>query len=129
MDRRFYANSGYQMPNYQQMPSYQQNAQYVPQNTFTPPTIHAEIILIDSVEEVENFNVPPNSTQMFSLRDESKFILKQAFQNGGYDIAVYTKEKPKASEKPEYITRADLEQRLTEIFGPLNAEKGAEKNE
>lgn len=70
-----------------QMPANQQPAQ-----ALTPPTIHADIIQIQSEKDAEAYPLSAGLSQMFMTRDEAAIIVKEAFQNGNR-LTVYDRRK------------------------------------
>ncbi len=107
--------SYYQQPNF--------SRQLQPQ-AYTPPTIHADIILA-SETEAESYGVAAGTTQMFCARDDSAFYIKTAYPNGQYDFTVYEKREPKKEEKPDYITRSELDTILSQY---MTKDSGGKKN-
>lgn len=99
-------------PQYQPQPPYQQA---IPQQTFSLPTIRAEIIQINSKADAERYGVAPGSTQMFVMADDSAILTKTAFPNGSYTITEYLKKEPEPVEMPDYITRAEVEKLIAEL--------------
>lgn len=91
-------------------PQYQQPIQQ--QQVYTLPTIHADIIQIDSIEQGENFGVGIGQTQMMITKDESVICIKTALNNGQYDFTVYRKGEKKSTPTPDYVTRQEVEEML-----------------
>lgn len=112
---------------YQQGAGFQQFQQPVPQypaysgqgqqtQTMTPPTVHAEIIQVKSVEEAERFPVNAGTSQLFQLADDTAFVMKSTFANGESAVDIYAKQPKKPAQPPFdptlYVTREELEKRL-----------------
>ena len=92
----------------------------------TLPTIHADIIQIGSEDQVRDTPVAAGAAQMFITRDESMIIIKTGTASG-YTLDHYDK-RPPAPPAPSfdpaaYVTREELEKRLSGLSGP---QKGAE---
>ena len=107
----------YGNPNYGYQPQFRppQAQQFAPQpQGFTPPTIHADIIQVGNEAEAEAFGVATGTSQMMCARDDSAFFVKTAYPNGQYEFLVYERRAPKQIEKPDYITRSELEQILAQ---------------
>lgn len=88
------------------MQSMQQQFQQAPQMTL--PTIHADIIQVNAPEDVERFPVGVGASQMFILRDDSTIFVKT-----GTVVAVYERKQQTTPAAPTYITREELEERLS----------------
>lgn len=103
--------------NYRQMPNPYQNFGQIPQpqQIYTPPTIHAEIIQVGSEQEAENFGVGTGCTQMMCAKDDSAFFVKTVYANGQTEFTVYEKRIPKPVPKPDFVTRAELEQAIANL--------------
>lgn len=99
----------------QPAPMPQQQPGPAPQ-AMTPPTVHAEIIQVKSVEEVDGFPVNVGTTQMFQLADDSAILTKTVYANGQYNVDIYAKQakKPVAPlfDPSAFVTRDELEERL-----------------
>lgn len=112
---------------YPQYPQYQQ--QQIPQQQsqpqmMTPPTIHAEILQVDSEQSAENYPVAAGTSQMMIRKDDGEIYVKTAYANGQSRLDVYVKrpEKPvKPVFDPEaYITKDQLENRLNQLVKEIN---------
>ena len=108
-----------QYPQYQQMIQ-QQMPQQNTQQTMTPPTIHAEILQVDSEQSAENYPVAAGTSQMMIRKDDSEIYVKTAYANGQSRLDVYVK-RPEKPNKPVldlegYITRDEFENRLNELL-------------
>lgn len=118
-----YPYQPYRQPQYQQQ---------IPQpQVYTLPTIHADIIQIDSIEQGENFGVGIGQTQMMITKDESIICIKTALNNGQYDFTVYRKEEKKSTPTPDYVTRSEVEEmlkglKINEPIREFTAEQSAE---
>lgn len=113
-----------------QMPM--QQVQQQAQQMMTPPTIHAEIVQVDSEQIAENYPLAAGSSQMMIARDDSAIYIKSMYANGQYNLDVFVK-RPKAPNKPEinpdiYITREEFESRLKAITEPPRTQSVAKKS-
>ena len=116
---------GYQQfyPQYTQQPQYmQQFAQQQPQQQqmMTPPTIHADIIQMESEQAADNYPVAAGVSQMMIKKDETEIYVKTAFANGQSRLDVYVK-RPAKPNKPVldlegYVTKDELENRLNALL-------------
>ncbi len=114
---------GYQMPQYQspypQATAQQIQAQQPAPQSMTPPTIHAEIIQVKGVEDVERFPVNAGTSQLFQMSDDSAFLIKSTYPNGQSDIDIYTKQPKKppapALDPSQFVTWDKLEERLANL--------------
>lgn len=107
-----------------------QQAQPQPQQPMTPPTIHAEIIQVDSEQTAENYPLAAGSSQMMIAKDDSAIYVKTMYANGQYNLDAFIK-RPKAPNKPQidmdmYVTREEFETRLKSLTAP---QKGKAKKE
>lgn len=94
------------------------------QQLMTPPTIHAEIIQVSGREEAEGWPVGPGQSQMMMARDDSALFIKTVYANGQTAFVPYIKEQPKPpAPQPDYVTRAELEERLAELTKPKVSKK------
>lgn len=110
---------------YPQYPQYTQQAQAsqqmaMPQQSMTPPTIHAEILQVESEQFAENYPVAAGASQMMIKKDESEIYIKTAFANGQSRLDVYAR-RPERQNKPVlnldgYVTKDELESRLNELL-------------
>ena len=96
--------------------TYQQPTQ---PSTFTPPTIHAEIIQVENADFVDKYPVGVGQSQMFMLRDDSIIFIKSALANGQTSVAIYprkiTEPQKQSINMDNYITREEFEKRLERI--------------
>lgn len=125
----------YYMPQYQpvQTPYMQQQTQQQPQ-AMTPPTIHADIIQVESEADAERYPMAANQPpQMFMTRDESTIIIKTMLANNQHDLKVYPLRPPAPPAPPvdlaAYVTRQELDERLAALLRPAQAAKQPAKKE
>lgn len=126
--------SPYQDPQYMarmnQAQQHQQQAAPAQQQTMTPPTIHADIIQIRSVDEAERFPMGAGMKQMFVTYDESAIVLKEQHQTG-YNLTVYDRRPPEAEKPPidpdKFVTKDELEERLARLAGGRTARSALNK--
>lgn len=81
-----------------QQPAQQQQQQVI-QPMMTPPTIHAEIVQVDSEQAASQFPVGAGSSQMMIARDETAIFVKTATANG-YTLDVFQKRPPSPESAP-----------------------------
>ena len=103
------------------MPQPQQQTQ----PTMTPPTIHAELVMVDSETAAGEYPVAAGASQMMMRNDEAAIYIKTAMQNGQYQLDVFEK-RPPAPPAPkldpaDVVTKAYLEQRLADLLAPAKA--------
>lgn len=82
-------------------PQTQQAANYGPQTAMTPPTIHAEIIQVESEEAVDTHPQAAGTSQMYMTRAEDKIVIKTQYANG-FDKIIYDK-RPPAPPAPAFV--------------------------
>ena len=113
-----YPQTYQQQYNLQQPYNSPQSQQYnsQPQQQYTPPTIHAEIIQVNNEQEAKDYPVAAGNTQMFIAKDDSAIYIKTAYVNTPAQLVVYKKSEPEPEVKPDYITREEFEKRLEEFF-------------
>lgn len=103
-----------------------------PQQAMTPPTVHADIIQIKSIDEGERYPLGAGMKQMFVTYDESAILLKEQHQTG-YTLTVYDKRPPEAKKPPidpaKFVTKDELEQRLAAITAARPARSALNKGE
>lgn len=87
-----------------------------PQQQYTPPTIHAEIVQVNGEQEVKDYPLAAGATQMFMSKDDSCIFIKTAYANSPAQITTYCKTEPVVEPQPDYITREEFEKRLEEFF-------------
>jgi hypothetical protein len=122
---------------YQQAYQPYQQANYAqPQQSqsFTQPTIRAEIVQIDGDEaEANNFPVQTGGTQMMINKAEDKIFIKTVYANNQSNLDVFVKQKP-APAQPQpnfdnFVTREELEQRLSQLSVPTSQPTTRKKKE
>ena len=125
-------NNGFPMgyPYFQpyQQPFQQQQYQATQQQpSMTPPTVHAEIIQVESEQAAINYPVAAGVSQMMIQKDESAIFVKTAYANGQANLDVYEKRvKSPVSTSPDlsqYVTRDELEKRLTAAFSTKSSDE------
>ncbi len=104
----------YPQQQYQQMPQGQN------QQPMSPPTIHAEIVQVDSEQSAESYPLAAGASQMMIAKDDSAIYVKSMYANGQYNLDVFVK-RPHKARKPDvdldqYITREEFESRLNAIL-------------
>lgn len=88
----------------------------------TPEMIHADIVPVDRVEDVEKFSVGNGQSQMFMARDDSAIFIKTGSQSGS-TIVCYDRRPPERKRpEEEFITRADLDKALAALRGEAGNE-------
>ena len=114
--------NGYQVPGYgwpgmQTGPQQQMMQQPGQAPQMTKPTVHADIIQIENEAAGENEPVDAGTSQMMITKDESTILIKSVLANGETTMDIYRKQ-PKAEKpaEPEYVTRAEFEQRMAEMI-------------
>lgn len=114
--------NGYQVPGYgwpgmQAGPQQQMMQQPGQAPQMTKPTVHADIIQIENEAAGENEPVDAGTSQMMITKDENAILIKSVLANGETTMDIYRKipKAPKAAE-PEYVTRAEFEQRIAEMI-------------
>lgn len=120
---------GYQpmIPQFPQYPQYQQPQQPQPQpQAMTPPTVHADIVQVESEQAAENYPVSVGVPQMMIAKDDSAIFVKTAYANGQYTLDVYAK-RPKAAPQPPvdfstFVTWDALEAKLEALQRPHKEE-------
>ena len=102
--------------------------------SFSQPTIHAEIVQINGDEDEANrFPVPTGGTQMMINKTEDKIFIKTVYANNQSNLDVYVK-RPNApvQNQPnleDFVTWDKLEQRLAQIEQRSAEPKKEEPNE
>lgn len=102
-----------------------QPQQAAAQPTMTPPTIHAELVMVDSEAAAGDYPVAVGASQMMMRKDEAAIYVKTAMQNGQYQLDVFEK-RPPAPPAPkldpaDVVTKDYLEQRLADLLAPAKA--------
>lgn len=99
MDPQYIRAYGMSVPNSTQGTQGGQNGQQAGQ-AMTPPTIHADIIMIDDFSEMDRYPIAPGTNQMFATKDEGHFAIRAMYANGEHADTFYDK-RPPAPPKPE----------------------------
>ena len=90
----------------------------VPAAAMTPPTIHAEIVQVESEQAAAQYPVGAGMSQMMIARDDSAIFVKTA-TSSGYTMDVFEKRPPTPQPAPfnpdEYV-------RISELPGIVSAE-------
>lgn len=106
--------------------AYQQQPQQQPR-AMTPPTIHADIIQVDSEAEADAYPMAAGSPpQMFMTKDESAVFIKTLLANNTHELTAYVKRPPKPAGGPAYVTWDELEKRLKTITENKRTERAEE---
>lgn len=100
----------------------------------TPPTIHADIIQVESEAEADRYPMAANQPpQMFMTRDEGAIYVKTMLSNNQHDLSAYIKRPPAPHVPPvdlgAYVTRQELDERLAALLTPTQTPKRAAKKE
>lgn len=110
----------------------QQMQQQQPQ-MMTPPTIHAEIVQVDSEQAAAQYPVGAGASQMMIARDDSAIFVKTATPNGQYTLDVFAKRPPAPVEPPfdpsAYVRRDEIDALIAAAVASQNAPKRAKKTE
>ena len=99
----------------------QQMQQVQQPQAMTPPTIHADIIQVESEAEADRYPMAANQPpQMFMTQDETTIIIKTMLANNQHDLKVYPLRPPAPPVPPvdlgAYVTRQELEERLSALL-------------
>lgn len=90
----------------------------------TPPTIHAEIVQVDSRQAAADYPVAAGSSQMMMLRDDSAIFIKMAYANGQSQLIVYPREveekKKEANVLDNYVTLDMFNKKISELTEALS---------
>ena len=127
-------------PYMQMQPAYMQGAQMPQQaqqpqpQAMTPPTIHADIIQVESEAEAERYPMAAGSPpQMFMTRDESAIFIKTMLANNQHEMKAYPLRPPAPPAPPvdlaAYVTRDELDERLAALLQPAQAPRRTVKKE
>lgn len=97
--------------------------------SLTPPTIHAEIIQVDSEAAVDTQPQAAGTSQMYMTRDDAAIIVKTQYANGGFDKVVYDR-RPPAPPAPvfvpeEYVRKDEIGQIVAAALAGLKKEETA----
>lgn len=104
----------------------QQMQQVQQPQAMTPPTIHADIIQVESEAEADRYPMAANQPpQMFMTRDETAIFIKTMLANNQHDLKVYPLRPPAPPAPPvdlkAYVTRQELDERLAALSMPPKA--------
>lgn len=104
----------------------QQMQQVQQPQAMTPPTIHADIIQVESEAEADRYPMAANQPpQMFMTRDETAIFIKTMLANNQHDLKVYPLRPPAPPAPPvdlkAYVTRQELDERLAALSVPPKA--------
>ena len=107
---------GYQAPQTAAPQQMMQPAQAPGNPQMTKPTVHADIVQIENEAAGELEPVDAGTSQMMITKDESVIMVKSVLANGETTMEIYRKQ-PKAVKRtePEYVTRAEFEERIAEM--------------
>ena len=104
----------------------QQAANYGPQTAMTPPTIHAEIIQVESEEAVDRLPLAAGASQMYMTRDEGCIIVKTQYANGSFDKVGYDKRPPAPPapvfEPGEYVRKDEIVEIVSAALAAMKKE-------
>lgn len=115
---------GYQAPGYG-WPNMQAPVQA---QQMSKPTVHADIIQIE--DEAAGMSEPVNAgtSQMMITKDESAILVKSVLANGETTMDIYRRMPQEAKKaEPEYITRAEFEQRMAAMVREPEEEEEPEE--
>ena len=110
--------TGYQMPQGQPPQQMMQQPGPAAQNPqMTLPTVHADILQVADEEAMEKQPVDAGTSQMMITKDETVIGVKSVLANGESTLDIYRKQpRAQKAEEPEYVTRAEFEQRIAEMI-------------
>ena len=92
----------------------------------TRPTIHADIIQIETEQDGWNQTVAAGTSQMMITRDESTILIKSAYTDKQPTMDIYRKEAQKAIPSPaDYVTKEELAAALEAIKSTRKTAKEA----
>ena len=108
-------------------PVYPQNYPQQAAQNMTPPTIHAEIVQVESEQAAASYPVGAGASQMMIARDESAIYVKTASANGQYVLTVFDK-RPPAPPEPvfdpgDYVRRDEIETLIAACIAGKRAKK------
>ena len=90
------------------------------------PTVHADILQVADEEAMEKQPVDAGTSQMMITKDETVIGVKSMLANGESTLDIYRKQpRAQKAEEPEYITRAEFEQRIAEMIREAEPAKPA----
>lgn len=110
-----------------------QSQQQGGQQNMTPPTIHADIIQIGALNEMDQYGIAPGASQMFMTRDEQTIAIRSAFANNQHNDDIYDK-RPPAPPAPtlnpaDYVRKDELQALIAEALQARTAPTKAKKEE
>lgn len=112
----------------------QQTQQPAQQQRLTPPTIHADIIQISTLDEMNQYPIAPGASQMFITKDEQTIAVRSQYANNQHSDDIYDK-RPPAPPAPtlnpaDYVRKDELEALISEALQARTApHKTATKKE
>ena len=112
----------------------QQTQQPAQQQRLTPPTIHADIIQIGTLDEINQYPIAPGASQMFITKDEQTIAVRSMYANNQHSDDIYDK-RPPAPPAPtlnpaDYVRKDELESLISEALQARTVpRKTATKNE
>lgn len=126
----------YQDPAY--MRAYSQQGQQQPQQPaqqqrLTPPTIHADIIQIGTLDEMSQYPIAPGASQMFITKDEKTIAVRSMYANNQHSDDIYDK-RPPAPPAPtlnpaDYVRKDELEALIADALQARTAPRKAKNEE
>lgn len=124
-----YFPNGYNayIPQYTYQPGQIQQNQT--QTQMTPPTIHAEIVQVDSENDARNYPVAAGCTQMLMSKDDEHIYIKSAYANAPAQLIIYNKCAPAVETPPDYVTKEELEKRLNDVISKLKGNNQQQKRQ
>lgn len=95
----------------------------------SPPIRRVEMILADSMADIERTAVSAGTSQMFGLKDDSAIIIKAMSQDGQtYNMTVYAKLPPEQVKKKSFVTYEEMENTIRAAIAAAMSQKEAEQN-
>lgn len=93
----------------------------------TPPTIHADIIMVDDFAEMDRYPLAAGSNQMFATKDEAHFAIRSMYANGEHADVFYDKRPPAPPEPKidpaDYVRKEDLPDLIAEVIQNMKGAK------
>lgn len=102
----------------QQLSGQMQPGLQMPAQPVSPPVIHTDFIVMDSIDAVKQAPVSVGQTMGFILRDESVIIHKTGTQAGA-TYEYWDKRPPEPAAEEKYVTK----DQLNELIAALTAKK------
>lgn len=95
--------------------------------TMTPPTIHADIIMVDDFAEMDRYPLAAGTNQMFATKDENHFAVRSMHANGEHSDTFYDK-RPPAPPKPQinpedYVRKDEIAALVAETIQSMKGGK------